>query len=473
MVEQTPSSGVTLAIVGASGFIGTALCKEVAHAYTTIALTRSRHRAVEGSTGGRVRWQACDFFARADMREALVGVDLIVYLAHTRVPTARLDQARCSDMDVLQADNCALAAAQHGVRQIIYLSGLLPEGNVSGQILQDRSEIVRVLGSYGTPITVVRASLVVGPGSSAISFLADVARRAPVIPIPKWGQTQRQPIAVKDLIRAILYCLDDQKTFNSSFDVGGPDLLTTTEIVHHIARCCHRERPIRLFAWLPGRIFSLLLRVLSPSTHPGLINLFIEGIRYDMKIRGNPLQEKVLDGAMSFSTSLEGLSLKSPRAASLRRDRVDFERTSSVRSIQRVKLPDGWNAASLSDYYFSWLSRFVWPFTRSDRQQDGSWRIAIKGTQLTLLYLNMAEKHSSEHRRLYIISGGLLARMSGDSRGRMEFRDLEIEPSTIIAIHDFTPRLPWRFYNLSQATIHGWVMGRFQKHMKSYVSQPK
>lgn len=114
---------------------------------------------------------------------------------------------------------------------------------------------------------------------------------------------------------------------------------------------------------------------------------------------------------------------------------------------------------------------FIRPFVRSNRQPDGSWRIEIKGLGLDLLCLSLAESHGSKNRRLYFITGGLLARTSEGARGRMEFRDLMIESSTIIAIHDFTPKLPWRFYHLTQATIHGWVMGRFQKHMKRYVGR--
>ena len=375
-------------------------------------------------------------------------------------------------MDVLQADNCALAAAHHGVRQIIYLSGLLPEGNVSEQMLRERSEIVNVLENYGTPVTVIRTSLVVGPGSSAISFLTNVVCRLPILPIPRWAQTMRQPIALTDLLRAIKYCLADPGAARRSFDIGGPECLSTTEIVARIAQSSGSNRRVRLVSWFPATLYGWLLRALSPATHPGLINFFLQGIRYDMKIADNPLQNKIAQGALTLHTALHDISLTSPRHTSLGRDRKDFERSSSVRSIQRIPRPDNWNAESLSEYYFPWLSRLVWPFVYSHRLEDGSWRIEIRTIKLPLLWLSLSESHSSEHRRLYFITGGLLAGMFEESKGRMEFRDLATESSTIIAIHDFTPKLPWRFYNLTQATIHGWVMRRFQKHMARSRQKP-
>jgi hypothetical protein len=371
-------------------------------------------------------------------------------------------------MDVLQADNCALAAAHHGVRQIIYLSGLLPEGNVSEQMLRERSEIANVLGNYGTPVTVLRTSLVVGPGSSAVSFLTNVVRRLPLIPIPRWGQTMRQPIALADLLRAIKYCLDDPAASGRSFDIGGPESLSTTEIMDRIAENSGSNRSVRLVSWFPANLYGWLLRTVSPSTHPGLINFFLRGIRYDMQIDDNPLQKRVAQKALTLKIALQDISLTSPRQSSMDRDRKDFERSSSVRSIQRIPRPVNWNAELLSEYYFPWLAKLVWPFVNSHRLDDGSWRIEIRGVKLPLLSLSLSESHSTKDRQLYFITGGMLASTSEESKGRMEFRDLAMEPSTIIAIHDFTPMLPWRFYNLTQAAIHGWVMRRFQKHMARY-----
>jgi hypothetical protein len=244
--------------------------------------------------------------------------------------------------------------------------------------------------------------------------------------------------------------------------------LSTSEIVSRIAKSCGHNKRVCQVSWFPVNLYALLLRLLSPSTHPGLINFFLQGIHHDMKINDNLLQNKLASGALSLRAALQDISLINPRYTSLSRDRKDFERSSSVRSIQRIPLPDGWDSEALSEYYFPWLSRFVWPFVRSDRQSDGSWRIKIRGIGLALLCLSLVELRSSKHRRLYCITGGLLARTSQKSKGRMEFRDLATEPSTIIAIHDFTPKLPWRFYNLTQASIHGWLMGRFQKHMARY-----
>ena len=55
------------------------------------------------------------------------GVDLAVYLVHSMQPQAKLTQAKFEDMDALLADNFARAAANNGVKRIVYLSGIVPD----------------------------------------------------------------------------------------------------------------------------------------------------------------------------------------------------------------------------------------------------------------------------------------------------------------------------------------------------------
>ena len=92
-------------IAGASGFIGTALCRELTADHDVVALTRSPTRSKTSEVEMSVRWQYCDFFSMREVESALRGSEYLIYLVHNRVPTARLDQAACRDMDVLIADN--------------------------------------------------------------------------------------------------------------------------------------------------------------------------------------------------------------------------------------------------------------------------------------------------------------------------------------------------------------------------------
>jgi hypothetical protein len=142
-----------------------------------------------------------------------------------------------------------------------------------------------------------------------------------------------------------------------------------------------------------------------------------------------------------------------------------LRRARGVRSIQRVVLPADRDAAWMAETYFRWLQRFVWPIVVCALDDDGSVRIRIRGTPLKLLKLSFQPDRSDPGRRLYLITGGLLASRRGYGRGRMEFHNLLDDRYTIIAIHDFVPSLPWNFYQATQATFHAFVMRAFQRHV--------
>jgi hypothetical protein len=74
-----------------------------------------------------------------------------------------------------------------------------------------------------------------------------------------------------------------------------------------------------------------------------------------------------------------------------------------------------------------------------------------------------SKERSSVDRQLFYIRGGLLVRSS--PRARLEFRDIYLGLYKIIAIHDYSPRLPWFFYKYTQALVHLWVMHAFGKHL--------
>ena len=86
--------------------------------------------------------------------------------------------------------------AVQGVKQIIYLGWLIQEGNVSLGLLERRNEVIEALSFYGTPLTVLRAGLVVAPGSNAVRLLANTATRLPIVLLPQWANKPKQPIAL-------------------------------------------------------------------------------------------------------------------------------------------------------------------------------------------------------------------------------------------------------------------------------------
>jgi uncharacterized protein YbjT (DUF2867 family) len=460
-----------VAVAGASGFIGTALCPRLAERFEVTALTRSPARAATPDPDGRIGWRHCDLFSATDLERALAGIDYAVYLVHSLAPSSRLTQARPRDMDLVLADNFARAAAANGVRQIVFVSGVMPDGFDFSPLLWSRREVEMVLGSRGTPVTALRASLVVGPGGTGPRLLLDLVRRLPVLALPPQARSLTRPIALTDLVRAVLHCLGRPADFAGAFDIGGAETLSYEQMLRTAAEVLGLRRAFVRVPGLPVALASLTARLVSGAP-PAMVGAIVESLPRDTVMRDNPVQRAIGDGALGFREALRaavdpasGRLRPNPRQPIRVQDLELMRSQSLVRSIQRVLLPPGQDAAWVAGNYFRWLGRCCWPLVQTHCGTDGSVEVRVRPLGLRLLSLTRCTAESTPERQVYRISGGLLARPGAAGRPRFEFQTLLGGRCTMTAIHDYAPALPWWLYIPTQAFAHLRVMRRYQRRL--------
>jgi uncharacterized protein YbjT (DUF2867 family) len=461
-----------LVVVGAGGSIGSAVCRDLAGEYDVVALVGSQERVPQTESNPSLSWRFCELFSRQAVEKAISGCDVIIHLVHTRVPTARLNQAESENMDLLIADNVARAASLKDIKQIIYLGSLLPQGHSSTEFIEQRNEVIEALSNYGTPLTVIRAGLVVAPGSNAVRLIANMATRLPIVLMPHWADKRKQPIAVVDVIRAIQYCLGNPQTYGKDYDIGGPLVMTFRELLHRASNSLKKTSIIITVPYFPDRLYKWYLRLLDRHAHPALIQLTVAALRHDLTVRNNPLQQFIAENSVRPREMIEphihksGRIPSNPRLPFRKQYMAGLRSKSNVRSIQRIRLPQGRDAAWVADTFFQWLPHFARPFVLCEVDKAGNWRIFSRFPRLHFITLSFQPNHSSPDRRMYFITGGLLARRHDALKPRFEFRDVLGGRYTIAAIHDFRPQLPWGFYVLTQAVIHLIAMRTFQKVMR-------
>lgn len=146
-------------LTGASGYIGSNLMKKLKVENEIIAISRNIENKVDEKN---VTWKKADIFSLIDVENVMKDIDIAIYLVHSMMPNSKLTQAKFEDMDFLLADNFGRAAKKEGVKHIIYMSGLIPKEDNLSRHLESRLECEKVLGSYGVPVSTLRAGLIVG-----------------------------------------------------------------------------------------------------------------------------------------------------------------------------------------------------------------------------------------------------------------------------------------------------------------------
>lgn len=459
----------TVAIAGATGFVGQALRCALVEDFEVIGLTRSPTRAAMTDDDG-VTWRHCDLFSMSNTARALKNADYAIYLVHSMMPSARLDQANFMDLDLLLADNFARAAEQQGVKQILYLGGIYPKDEHLSRHLESRLEVERTLAARQSPVTALRAGLVVGPGGSSMTMMVNLVRRLPAMILPKWTQKKSAPIAIDDVVRAARYCLGREDTFGESFEIGGPDTISYQQMMERTAQVLDRRIPM-----VPVPFFSPFLSRRWVSMVTGapdaLVGPLIESLEHEMIPEDNWLQRWLLEDATPFDDALrqsideEGRVKPNPRKQIRASDQNKLKEMKTVRSVQRMPRPADRDARWVAAEYMRWLPRFVWPFLEVRVSQEGVIGFWVRFIRLCLLELTHAPERSEDDRQLFRITGGFLANTRGPILGRFEFREVLNRGAIIAAIHDFKPRLPWYVYNFSQAIAHLIVMRGFARHL--------
>ncbi|MFL5320671.1 MAG: NAD(P)H-binding protein [Myxococcaceae bacterium] len=457
-----------IVVAGASGFVGRALVEKLARTHEVIGLTRSKHLPPPSSSPGvpGLRWMSCELFSLLQVEEALAGADVAFYLVHSMLPHAHLVQGSFADFDLILADNFARAAKQLGVKHVIYLGGLVPEGGELSPHLRSRLEVEETFRARGLPFTAVRASIVIGPSSSSFRIVERLVKRLPVMITPGWTLTPTQPIALADVVELLERVVLDPEAIGRVADVGGPDVLSYRELIQRTGVALGRPRRTIPISLLTPKLSKLWVSMVT-QTPMALVSPLVESLRLPMVVRDDWLLRKsarrMTPMSEALAASIAVARSESPASSHSGKHRFDRD----VRSVQRFVLPRGLRARDVSEEYFRWLGTLSFVDVRVSGQTH---QLFVKGFPRAILELSRSVERSSADRELLYLTGGLLSRPTERPRGRFEFREVLGGKFILAAIHSFMPRLPWQLYKYSQALVHLNVMRRFGEHLETLNS---
>jgi uncharacterized protein YbjT (DUF2867 family) len=183
---------------------------------------------------------AGDIGDEAACAHALGGCDAAFYLVHS-IGEGRDFRRR----EVQAARRFAEAAGRAGLRRLVYLGGVAPAGRAS-EHLRSRLEVGEALRA-GPVITVeLRASMIIGFGSLSWLIVRDLAARLPVMVLPRWLRSRTEPVAIDDVVTALVGALDLPLEASAWFDIPGPNVLTGEQILVEAARLMGLRPPLRV-----------------------------------------------------------------------------------------------------------------------------------------------------------------------------------------------------------------------------------
>ncbi len=296
MADSKARQGRVL-VFGASGYIGTNLVERLMSSPLPLRASARNREVLAGRGWTGLDLVEADALKPETLTAALVDIDVAYYLVHSMA--AGRDFAR---LDREAAANFGRAAAEAGVRRIVYLGGLLPSRPVS-EHLRSRKETGEYLRAGGVPVTEIRAGMIVGPGSAAFEVIRDLVNHLPLMLTPRWVYSRSSPIALENLLDYLLRVPYIDETAGECYDVGGPDVLTYEEIMRQYGDVVGKRPIIVPVPVLSPRLSSYWLRLVT-SVPTSIARALIEGLKQDVIADDAAIRELVPLKLLSFKESV-------------------------------------------------------------------------------------------------------------------------------------------------------------------------
>ncbi len=450
------SKNLRVTITGASGFIGQQLILKSPEHWQINALSRGKAKAGVGN----ISWRQADLFSLQSSTDALKDTDVAIYLVHSMLPSTRLFQGSFADADLLIADNFSYACKKNGVKQIIYLGGLMPTGTVSKH-LASRQEVEDVFKASGIPYTIFRAGMVAGKGGSSFEILRNLVTNLPGMILPKWTQVKTQVIYIDDLVNLLSAAVMNTSFFNQTIDAVNGESLNYESLIRTTCQALGKK-PLLLRVPINSTKFSKLWVSIFGKTNYELASPLIDSLLCELP-QAPPI---ALVSPLIHERSFKGMLEKILKIAvePTARAQTTLIHPNTVRSIQRLPSIPTVNCDEIARDYEKWLPKAMLGLIKvASNPATGLVTFSFLGLPLPLLILKPIMGELDQRRAKFHIVGGLLSKRS--DCGWLEFRQVADRKFTLVSINEFVPTLPWYLYRFTQAVIHKWTMTSFAKHL--------
>lgn len=267
-------------IAGGTGFVGRYISRALLDAdYDVTVLSRHPERTsrVPKLTGADAVWG--DATDPATLRGTLKGFDAIVGVVTfptypAEVPRRGLTFDR---YDRQATENLVRAAEEQGVARFLYISGAGADPASDKTWYRAKGRAETVLRNSRLEWAIVRPSWAYGPEDRALNRFVQIARLSPIVPKLGVREQRIQPVFVGDIGAVVARIFDRDDAWQRVYELGGPDVLSMTEVIRTMLDVTGRKR---LIVPVPVPLLKLgvtpMLVLPRPPMTPGGIEFAVQ-----------------------------------------------------------------------------------------------------------------------------------------------------------------------------------------------------
>lgn len=261
---QATHTDSMILVTGGTGFIGRALIRHLVEEGREVrTLIRPGAKSPNLPRGVPVEVAISSVDDERSLRSAMAGIDTVYHLVGGEWRGASADLRR---VEVLGTQTLIKVAQDSGVERIFYLSHLGADRASGYPVLKAKGIAEEFIKQSGMTYTILRCGLAFGENDQFTTALARLFYAFPIFfPVPGDGEVMLQPLWVEDLVTCLAWSLENEGTRNATFEIGGPEALTISQVVREVMGVVGVHR--RLLPVRPAymRIAGVLLEYLFPQ----------------------------------------------------------------------------------------------------------------------------------------------------------------------------------------------------------------
>ncbi len=288
-------------LTGVTGYVGKRLLPVlIRQGHEVICCVRDKKRlTIHKNLLLKVQIIEIDFLKEILPNAIPQNIDIAYYLIHSMTSSSD----KFGMLESQSAKNFKKYLESTHVKQVIYLSGISNERNLSKHLLS-RKKVEEFLKSDFYTLTVLRAGIIVGSGSASFEIIRDIVEKLPLMITPKWILTKAQPIAIRDVIQFLTGVIKEEACFNQTFDIGGPEIITYKEMILQYAEARKLKRKIYTTSLISPQISSYWLYFITSVSYK-LAKSLADSMKNEVICEDNRLQELLNIQPITYKEALK------------------------------------------------------------------------------------------------------------------------------------------------------------------------
>lgn len=290
---------MNILLTGATGYIGKRILPLLVNkGHHVVCCVRDKSRFnPPSSLKENISVIEIDLLDASSLSKIPTDIDVAYYLVHSMSSSQNY-----KELEQQSAQNFREALSSTRVNQVIYLSGIVNESNLS-EHLESRKKVEEELSKGEYNFTCLRAGIIIGSGSASFEIMRDLVEKLPVMITPKWLLTRCQPIGISDVLKFLTECISVEETYNRNFDIGCNDILTYKEMLLELARVRNLTRKIWTVPVMSPNLSSYWLYFVT-STSYKLARSLVSSMKVEVVCRDNEINQILGIEPISYTQAL-------------------------------------------------------------------------------------------------------------------------------------------------------------------------